>query len=322
VVDRFRDRLVLPIRAAGATQDAGVVGFVGRRNPTADTVGDDQRTPKYLNTGHTPLYRKGEQLFGLAEAAAALDRGGVAVLVEGPLDALAVEAATGGSMAGVAVLGTALTDAQAGRLRDALGPGSDRVVVATDADSAGRLAAARAYTPLTGRGLDPRAVELPPGLDPAALVELSGPAALAYALASAEPMGRQLVAQALDGRELRWAEDRVSAARDAARVVTRAPAATWPREIAAVSERTGLDAGLLRTAVVDAVDTDADPLQRLTARDRRDDLDRGQHAPSTAADIAARSRPRADTVQPAVLLVDQALAQAPAAVAEGYGVRR
>ena len=143
VVDRFRDRLVLPIRAAGATPDAGVVGFVARRDPTADAAGADQRTPKYLNTGHTPLYRKGEQLFGLAGAAAALDRGGVAVLVEGPIDALAVEAATGGSMAGVAVLGTALTDAQAGRLRDALGPGSDRVVVATDADSAGRLAAAR-----------------------------------------------------------------------------------------------------------------------------------------------------------------------------------
>jgi DNA primase catalytic core len=322
VVDRFRDRLVLPIRAAGATQDAGVVGFVGRRNPTADTVGDDQRTPKYLNTGHTPLYRKGEQLFGLVEAAATLDRGGVAVLVEGPLDALAVEAATGGSKAGVAVLGTALTDAQAGRLRDALGPGSDRVVVATDADLAGRLAAARAYTALTGHGLDPRAVGFPPGLDPAALAEQRGLASLADTLAAAEPMGRQLVAQALDGRELRWAEDRVSAARDAARVLTRAPAATWPREIAVVSERTGLDAELLRTAVVDAVDTDADPLRRLTARDRRDDLDRGQHAPSTAADVAARSRPRADAVPPAVVLVGEAVPQAPAAVVEGHAIHR
>jgi DNA primase len=322
VIDRFRDRLVLPIRAGGAPPEAGVVGFVGRRNPTADAAGDDSRTPKYLNTGHTPLYRKGEQLFGLAEAAATLDRGGVAVLVEGPLDALAVEAATGGSMAGIAVLGTALTEAQAGRLRDALGPGSDRVVVATDADPAGRLAAARAYTALTVRGLDPRAVELPPGLDPAALVELSGPAALADTLASAEPMGRQLVARTLDGRELRWAEDRVTAARDAARVLTQAPAATWPREIAAVSERTGLDAELLRTAVVDAVDTDTDALHRLTARDRRDDLDRGQHAPSTAADIAARSRPRTDSVPPAVVPVDQAVAQMPAPVAGAYGVRR
>jgi DNA primase len=246
----------------------------------------------------------------------------VAVLVEGPLDALAIEAATGGSMAGVAVLGTALTDAQAGRLRDALGAGSDRVVVATDADPAGRLAAARAYTALTGRGLDPRAAELPPGLDPAALAEQRGPAALADTLAAAEPMGRQLVVRTLDGRELRWAEDRVSAARDAARVLTQAPAATWPREIVVVADRTGLDAGLLRTAVVDAVDTDADPLHRLTARDRRDDLDRGQHAPVTAADVAALSRPRADTVDPVTMLVGETVPRTPAAVAEGYGVRR
>jgi DNA primase len=322
VVDRFRDRLVLPIRAAGARPDAGVVGFVGRRSPAADAAGDDQRTPKYLNTGHTPLYRKGEQLFGLAEAAATLDRGGVAVLVEGPLDALAVEAATGGSMAGVAVLGTALTDAQAGRLRDALGAGSDRVVVATDADPAGRLAATRAYAALTGHGLDPRAAQLPAGLDPAALAEQLGPAALADTLAGGEPMGRQLVTQYLDGRELRWAEDRVTAARDAARIITQAPAATWPREIAAVADRTGLAADLLRTAVVDAVDTDLDPLRRLTARDRRDDLDRGQQAPWTAADVAARSRPRANTVETAVLVVEQAVAHAPAAVADGYGVRR
>jgi hypothetical protein len=101
-----------------------------------------------------------------------------------------------------------------------------------------------------------------------------------------------IVAQALDGRELRWAEDRVTAARGAARVITQAPAVTWPREIDAVADRTGLDAALLRTAVVDAVDTDLDPLHRLTARDRRDDLDRGQHAPPTVADIAALSTPR------------------------------
>jgi len=179
-----------------------------------------------------------------------------------------------------------------------------------------------AYTALTGRGLDPWAAELPAGLDPAALAEQRGPPALAETLAAAEPMGRQLVARTLDGRELRWAEHRVSAARDAARVITQAPAASWPREIAAVADRTGLDAGLLRTAVVDAVDTDADPLHRLTARDRRDDLDRGQHAPTTAADIAAHSRPRTDFVPPAVLLVGEAVPQVPAAAVEGYGVRR
>jgi hypothetical protein len=153
-------------------------------------------------------------------------------------------------------------------------------------------------------------------------VELHGSAALADTLAGAEPMGRQLIAQALNGRELRWAEDRVSAARDAARVLTQAPAATWPREIAAVSERTGLDAELLRTAVVDAVDTDADPLQRLTARDRRDDLDRGQHEAATAADVAARSRPRTDSVPPAVVLVGEGVPHVPAVVVESYAVHR
>src|SRR5659263_557379 len=46
-----------------------------------------------------------------------------------------------------------------------------------------------------------------------------------------------------------WAEDRVTAARDAARIITQAPAATWEREIAAVAGDTGLDVALLRTAV-------------------------------------------------------------------------
>src|SRR5664280_1689620 len=79
------------------------------------------------------------------------------------------------------------------------------------------------------------------------------------------------------------------------RIITQAPAATWERAIAAVAD---LDVALLRTAVVDAVDTDT-PLYRLAGRDGRDDLDRGQHPPSpTAADIAALSVPRTATIRP------------------------
>src|SRR5664280_1396985 len=215
VLDRFRDRLVFPIRdRLGDRLDGavGVVGFVGRRNPAADTADTtdttdtkgDQRAPKYLNTGQTPLYRKGAHLFGLTEASGTLDRGGLAVLVEGPLDALAVEHASAGAMAGVAPLGTTLTTTQAGQLGAVLGAGSNRVVVALDADPAGQQAAARAYTGLTAHGLDPRAAVLPTGLDPAATAETHGPAALVDRLALAQPMGRQLVDQALAGRELRW----------------------------------------------------------------------------------------------------------------------
>ena len=218
------------------------------------------------------------------------------MLVEGPLDALAVEHATAGAMAGVAPLGATLTTIQAGQLGAVLGAGSNRVVVALDADPAGQQAAARAYTGLTAHGLDPRAAVLPTGLDPAATAETHGPAALVDRLALAQPMGRQLVDQALAGRELRWAEDRVTAARSAAGIIIQAPTASWEREIAAVADSTGLDESLLRMAVVDALDPDTEPLGRLRARDRRDDLDRGQHLPPTAADIAAVSASPATSV--------------------------
>src|SRR5450759_2198937 len=217
-------------------------------------------------------------------------------LAAGPLDALAVEHASAGAMAGVAPLGTTLTTTQAGQLGAVLGAGSNRVVVALDADPAGQQAAARAYTGLTAHGLDPRAAVLPTGLDPAATAELYGPAALVDRLALAQPMGRQLVDQALAGRELRWAEDRVTAARSAAAIIIQAPTASWEREIAAVAESTGLDESLLRTAVVDTLDPDTDPLGRLRGRDRRDDLDRGQHLLPTAADIAAVSASPATSV--------------------------
>ena len=101
---------------------------------------------------------------------------------------------------------------------------------------------------------------LPTGLDPADTAELHGRGALVDRLALAQPMGRQLVDQALAGRELRWAEDRVTAARSAAGVIIQAPTASWEREIAAVAESTGLDESLLRTAAVDALDPDTEPL--------------------------------------------------------------
>jgi len=284
IVDRFRDRLVLPIRAAGE-DGPRVVGFVGRRNPAEDTT-TDVRNPKYLNTAQTVLYTKGEHLFGLAEGAAALEQGGVAVLVEGPIDALAVDVASGGKMAGVAPLGTAMTDTHAAALRAALGTGSDRVVVATDADPAGHQAAARAYTLLCAHRLDPRAAALPDGLDPAATAQQHGPGALLARIGAAEPMSRQLVDDALNGRELDTPEARVGAARLAGDVIEKAPTDTWQREIKAVAEHIGLDAGLLHNAVAEAIPTDTEAFSRRNPRDRYDDLHRD--VPRTDA-IAAPS---------------------------------
>lgn len=57
LIDRFRDRLIFPI-----IHDGEILGFVGRRHP--DLTDADQRGPKYLNTPDTPLFHKGDQLFG------------------------------------------------------------------------------------------------------------------------------------------------------------------------------------------------------------------------------------------------------------------
>jgi len=224
LIDRFRDRLILPIQtldtdtlqSGGAgtrpadAADAGevgaaapavpvvqVIGFVGRRHPDA-VVGPDGSPagPKYLNTADNLVFSKGAQLYGLAEAARALASGAVPVLVEGALDALAVTLAAGGDAVGVAPLGTAFTDAQADTLRPYL-PAADAadagqqpptaagVVVGTDADVAGRKAADRAYWQLVARGGNPGHLALPDGLDPADLLTTAGPRALREAITAA-----------------------------------------------------------------------------------------------------------------------------------------
>ena len=89
-----------------------MLGFVGRRHP--ELSDDDQGGPKYLNTGTTPLFHKGDQLFGAVPQL--LDDGADPVLVEGPMDAIAVTLAGEGRYVGVAPLGTSLTEQQAAQL--------------------------------------------------------------------------------------------------------------------------------------------------------------------------------------------------------------
>ncbi|WP_084541345.1 MobF family relaxase [Nocardioides alkalitolerans] len=187
VVDRFRNRLVLPIHATLANGEVAPVGFVGR---AAKDAGD--RTPKYLNTSTTPAYVKGETLYGLAEHRDLLAAGAVPVLVEGPLDAEAVTLASATSpagsprMVGLATCGTALTAEHVAALGEVVDLDHATVVVAGDNDSAGRAASARAWDLLATAGaLDTRTVALGSHKDPAALLQGDGPAALATVLEQA-----------------------------------------------------------------------------------------------------------------------------------------
>jgi hypothetical protein len=132
LIDRFRDRVVFPI-----IHDGQILGFVGRRHPNLSDA--DRAGPKCLNTGDTPLFHKGAQLFGALENQ--LSNGAIPVIVEGPMDAIAVTWASQGRYIGVAPLGTSLTEEQALQLaRSGAQP-----IVATDADLAGRIAAERDF---------------------------------------------------------------------------------------------------------------------------------------------------------------------------------
>ena len=134
-------------------------------------MGNEDTTP--------PLFHKGAQLYGVLEDK--LSAGAIPVIVEGPMDAIAVTPASQGRYLGVAPLGTSLTVQQASQLvRLGVHP-----VVVTDADIAGRIAAERDFWMLNGYRLDPLYVPLPDGTDPADLLALRGPTALTEALAAA-----------------------------------------------------------------------------------------------------------------------------------------
>ena len=137
-----------------------VVGFGGR-------VLDDS-LPKYLNTPETPVFHNGELPYGLHASFKAIRQKGLAVIVEGYMDLLALR--RHGLEEVVATLGTALTDQH---IRKIKGYAKEAVVV-FDPDEAGRNAALRSLPLFLNEGLSARAVVLPDGHDPDSFVNTNG----------------------------------------------------------------------------------------------------------------------------------------------------
>jgi DNA primase catalytic core len=246
LVDRFRDRVVFPIIHNGE-----ILGFVGRRHPhLSDT---DRGGPKYLNTADTPLFHKGAQLFGGNEADVAA--GGIPVIVEGPMDAIAVTLASGGRYIGVAPLGTSLTDEQASQLA-AIGK---HPIVATDADIAGRVAAERDFWILAPYHLDPRSAPLPEGSDPADLLAINGPDALTTVLDQARPLGDELINERLASLPLEQARH------EAARVLAARPPGCWDQGSSTISSRLNLPLpAVRRTLLAHVTEWNLDPRRAAT----------------------------------------------------------
>jgi DNA primase catalytic core len=262
LVDAFRDRLVFPIYSGQQ-----LVGFIGRRNPTKDNA--QYAGPKYLNTRTTAAFTKGEQLFGLTEGAKELTAGATPVLVEGPLDAIAVTIAAGGSAVGIAPLGTAFTEAQAVQLKPHFADNHSRVAIATDPDAAGWLAAQRAFWRLAALGADPQHLAMPDRIDPADIVRTEGPASLASRLGQTETFGVNLVDRMLDEHrdECSDAAARIWLARDAAKVISVLPPDLWVDQIEYVSEHLSLPPGMLQMEVIDASSEWAESPERFALQE-------------------------------------------------------
>jgi len=159
VYDRFRNRLMIPIR----DERGRVVGFGGRALSSDDPA-------KYINSPGTALFDKSRLLFGLDSAKAAIRETGTAVVVEGYMDV--IQAYQAGYRNVVAQMGTAMTEAQIRRLAPRY---ARKIVMALDADEAGQSATRRSLEvarqtlqrDFAGRlSIDIRILQVPSGKDP------------------------------------------------------------------------------------------------------------------------------------------------------------
>ena len=158
VYDRFRGRVMFPI-----CNDVGeVIAFSGR------LLESDAQKAKYLNSPETPLFRKGNVLFGLHKTKRSLIEANCAIVCEGQLDLIALFEA--GITNVVAPQGTAFTPNQARILKRFV----DEVVLCFDSDEAGQRAGERSLDALLQNDLIVRVAEMPVGQDPDSLIRHEG----------------------------------------------------------------------------------------------------------------------------------------------------
>ncbi len=149
--DTFRGRIIFPI----ADSSGRVVGFSGR------ILVSDDKSPKYLNSPETKLFKKSEILFGLDKAKKKIRLKDYSILVEGQMDLVMLHQV--GIKNAVASSGTALTQEHLTKLKRL----SDRIIMAYDGDSAGFKASDRSAKIALSLGMELKVCQFPEGTDPA-----------------------------------------------------------------------------------------------------------------------------------------------------------
>ena len=230
--DRFRDRIMFPIRDARGR----VIAFGGRVI--------DRGEPKYLNSPETVLFHKGRELYALYETRRSRSNLERLLVVEGYMDAVRLHQS--GIPYAVATLGTATTPEHFRRIFRLV----REVVFAFDGDRAGRAAAWRALQhalPEAREGREIRFLFLPEGHDPDTLVGEEGREAFERRLESTLPLSEYLVRELSEQTELSHADGRARFAESARPLVAKVPEGVY-RELltARVAEVVGLAADRLQ----------------------------------------------------------------------------
>ena len=178
--DRFRGRVMFTLR----DHRGNVVGFSGR------IMEKDIKEAKYINTSETPVYTKGNVLYGLDVTKGAIQKENEAIIMEGELDL--ISSFQEGISNAVAIKGSALTEGHVNLLHRY----TEKIVFALDSDMAGDAASRRGIETADRAGLDMRVVVLPSGKDPDDAVR-ENPAAVKKAIKEAIPIYDYFIISAL-----------------------------------------------------------------------------------------------------------------------------
>ncbi|MFF8639906.1 DNA primase [Streptomyces sp. NPDC015345] len=209
-IDRFRGRLMWPIRDIGGE----VVGFGARK------LRDDDNGPKYLNTPETPIYKKGQVLYGVDLAKKEIAKTSRAVVVEGYTDVMACHLA--GVTTAIATCGTAFGGDHIKILRRLLmDNGSARVIFTFDGDAAGQKAALRAFEDDQKFAAETYIAIAPEGMDPCELRLAKGDEAVADLVEPRTPLFEFALRQIVSRYDLETPAGRAAALDEAAPVVAR-----------------------------------------------------------------------------------------------------
>ena len=232
IYDRFRKRIMFPIR----NESGRVIAFTARTLETGDKAG-----AKYINSPETPLYTKGQVLFNLDKAKAAIRQAEFALLVEGQMDCISVFLR--GIQNVIATSGTAFTEQQVAILKRH----TSNVVVNFDPDAAGANAAEKSIALLTEEGFNLKLVTLDGGLDPDRYIRERGVEAYMNAIRGARRQADYLIERARQMFPGASAEQKVKAMNYLLPHIRRMPEKLARDQFAAdAAQKLGIDSTVLR----------------------------------------------------------------------------